>query len=373
MIRPRAYILFIIGAWVACVHAAQPFHTPRLSQIAQAVGLAVPEGIGAEANVELGPYNGRVLRIRTNRFGDVSHIGYKLFGDSLIAMNRASPVFDFMERYLLELDLGLDGKTREQRMDADKVVLVKGSLSMLAALTPADGFAVEEIVRRMYRITWTLSDRREVTLTFPASVQLFVGANAIELELMMERDVQRMLPIAGDALISDWSTAQVSRAGDLTVVERGAFLSDMIRGDLYLTERRGKRQLLCDRKSPSRSVSNIMLTGQYAEEIPLRLMLNRYGRQVDTLQVTLQQYVNYCLAEGCKLYFGIKTTDVGRLTGTLFAMNEAMAYDHVLSVDFPLGILDGSHEAVTATAYVYIPLQNVTEKFFYQGLKDENR
>ena len=47
-----------------------------------------------------------------------------------------------------------------------------------------------------------------------------------------------------------------------------------------------------------------------------------------------------------------------------------MAYNHVLSVSIPLNILDGKEEKINATVYAYIPLQNVTEKFFTQDIHE---
>lgn len=86
------------------------------------------------------------------------------------------------------------------------------------------------------------------------------------------------------------------------------------------------------------------------------------------MNVTLQQFVNLCYAEDCKLYVGIKNYDKENVSATVFALNNKLAYNHVLSVNFPLVILDGGDGKVEATVYAYIPLQNVTEKFFIQDL-----
>lgn len=36
--------------------------------------------------------NGKLLRIRTNTYGDISHIGYKLFNDEIMQLHGESPV-----------------------------------------------------------------------------------------------------------------------------------------------------------------------------------------------------------------------------------------------------------------------------------------
>lgn len=355
--------------------AATPFHTPRLQKIAEAAYLTLPETLEPNLNTDtLARYSARPLRVRTNGFGDVSHIGYKLFNDSLIALQpQNQPVFDFVERYLLELDLNIDrDKSREKRMDVDDVKLVKGTLNQLWAVNPETPFLIDEIVRRMFRLTWLVGGK-EVVLTFPSDSQLLLGANSVELEDIMGRDVQRMVPISGSDIIADWNNAKTYSSHGMFVVEGEAYISELIRNDIFLVEAEdGTRKLFFDPKTPSKSVSNIMLTGEYAEELPMTMRLNRYGNRSDTLQITIQQFIAYCKAEGCKLYFGIKTINETTLAGTLFAYNEKLAYDHVLSVVFPLSILNGTSQPIVSTAYAYIPLHNVTEKFFNQNINPVN-
>ena len=61
------------------------------------------------------------------------------------------------------------------------------------------------------------------------------------------------------------------------------------------------------------------------------------------------------------------TVDDGAVTGTLFIYNEPLGYNHVLSFSFPTTLLSGSGGRVEARLYAYIPLHNVTEKFFNQN------
>ena len=217
----------------------------------------------------------------------------------------------------------------------------------------------------MFRISWNIGGR-EVALSFPASCQLILGANAIELELTAEDDIRQM-PSMKDCI--DWSSATVSQSQGLLVIEGESFISEMIRSDIFLREIDGERKLLCDSLTPTKSISNIMVTGQFCKEIPMTLRMNRYGQQVDTLEVTLQQFISFCQSEGCKLFFGIKTINQQELSGALFAPNDKLGYSHLLSVVFPLGILKGEDLTVKSTSYVYIPMNQVEEKFFNQFKK----
>lgn len=348
------------------MNAATPFHTPRLKRMAERIGIHLPDTLKANALMDsVAVLNGKDIHIRTNSFGDVEHIGYNLFSTKLRELKEDSPVFDFLERYLLELDLQLDDKSPALRKNVDDVTEVMGTLQILKKLTPTLDvkFDIDIITRKMYRVTCEFGENK-VRVTFPAINELLVGANMIDLEEIFRRDVQRMLPIPGDAIITDWSDARITRSKEELIVEGGMYFSKMIRGDIYLVENDGGKKLLCDSGKVSRSISNIMLTGIYERTIPLKLAIDRYNGERDSIAITLQQFIAYCKAEGCKLYFGIKTISGDELTGTFFAYNERLSYDHMLSVWFPLTILKGRDAAVCGKVYTYIPLHQIPDKYF---------
>jgi hypothetical protein len=112
-----------------------------------------------------------------------------------------------------------------------------------------------------------------------------------------------------------------------------------------------------------------MLTGYASRELPMTLEISQYGYKSDTIGIALQQLTEFCQAEGCSMYFGIKTRDDNTLTGTLFACNQHLAYTHMVSVEFPLSILSGSEETIKGKAHFYIPIQNIPDQFFTQNFK----
>ena len=369
----KAIAILTVAVYAMAAYAAAPqFATKRLERISAAVGVA-PQGMRAGANDETShSYRGRPLRVRTNAFGDVSHVGYRLFANRTVSAYGDTRLFDFIERYCLELDLKLDARQPAERMDIDKVVCTEGNIAMLRSVTPDSPVSVEEISRRMYRVKFTVGAQK-LSLTIPADYQLISGADAIELENIFERNIKRTVPVGADAAIGRWDGVQVSRAEGTLIANAGQYLSEMIRSDIYLTESNGRRRLMLDPSRPRHTVCNILLTGQYSRDIPLQLTIDRYGYTSTTVKVTVGQFVAACLMEGCRMYVGIKTHSGSSYTATLFALNEKMAYNHVLSVDFPTAILTGSEQEVRGTLYAYIPLQNVTERFFTQDLKNDYR
>lgn len=355
-------MMMLAAQW--CV--ATSFHLPRLQQMAAAVHLQVADSL-LVPNTEIdsvASFRDRAIYLRTDGLGDVSLIGYRLFPQHIKEQFKGVPVFDFLERYLLELDLRLDGKEAALRMDIDQVVVTKGSLQMLHQLSrqSAISVSVDEITRKMYRLGM-LIDGRELTVVIPADSQLLFGGNLIELEHAFIDGLHRMIVVEPEALIQNWDAAVVREGKGSLVIDGGYYRIEQIRGDIYLTKRRGHRRLLMERKSPARSVSNMMLTGIAPRYVTLQADFHIYGNKIDRQQVSLQQFIDYCMSEGCRLYFGMKTLTDTEITGTLFAYNEKYAYTHMLSATIPLDILEGSESQITGKAYIYIPLHDITEKY----------
>lgn len=365
--RLRIGLLLII-VLAALDSAAAQFRTQRLLQMSKALGLIINDSIQPNCRIDsVAIYRGRPIRIRTNIFGEVSNIGYNLFDNSLMNSQKENAhIFDFIERYFLELDLKLDGRNASERMDIDEVTLVKGNLEMIQKLNRNTPVSVEEITRRMFRFTWKVAGK-DLVITFPTSNQLIYGANIIEQEDLAEKDIQRMIPLTMNEILCDWQSLPVEKSHGLFVVEGGYYISEMVRGDIFLKEKDGQRSLFLSPESPVKTVSNIMVTGLYSRELPLDLTIDKYGHKKDVLQgITLQQYISFCKNEGCRLYFGIKKMNEDNVSCTLFAFNEKLAYNHLLSVEFPLSVLCGENVPIKATAYLYIPLHDLKEDFFTQ-------
>lgn len=357
-----------IMAWaLACtmaVYASPQFRTERLARMAKAMSLVIPDTLAANIdNDSTWTYGGHRLRVKTNAFGDVSNIGYRMFDNKSEFYFHRSLLFDFVERYALELDLHLDDHDVATRLAIDDVVCVEGNAGMLKKVSPETPVSMDEITLRMFRLTWTV-DGKTLKMTFPLDNQLLVGADEVELEDVFERDVQRVMPISEEDALDEWKDAKIYRSDSLLIAELGQHLNPMIRGDIYLEEHDGKRSVVNDVNKPLQTAKNVLLTGVFSHDIPLKLTMNRYGYKKTTVDITVQQLVALCRLEGCQLYVGIKTSDKEHITATIFAMNMRMAYNHVISVDFPLDILSGSDSAVKATVYAYIPLHNVGENFY---------
>lgn len=365
-----AWIMMTAAAFTFKVDAAPSFYTRCLETLSKALKLNLPDRMEADVdNDSTWHYAGKPLRVRTNAYGDVSHIGYKLFDSQWAMAHDARPLLDFLERYALEQDVRREGVDKAEEASRKRVTFIEGNVSMLRNIDPETNCTVSEIERRSYTVAWE-KDSLKVRLQVSADYQLFTGANAVELEQIFERDVRRtrLDPTEG-TLPKEWLQGRRSHADSLFIVSNGCYLSDQIRSDLYLYEQDGTLFLVKDVSRPLQSVNNILLTGHSEKDIPLKLTVDKYGYNKSQIEITLQQLLAYFRMENCKVYLGIKDRTSDYITATLFAVNLKMAYNHTVSLKFPLKILDGAEMKVEGTIYTYTPLQNITEKFFINNIK----
>lgn len=362
-----------ISAFTLMVNAGVTFRTRCLEQLAKAMYLELPGQLGPDVNNDsTWTFKGKPLRVCTNYLGDVSHIGYKLFNTEWASSYRPAELLYFIERMALEEDVQLPGVDRAEREARRNVMFGAGHAGMLKFFTPDDGIGIESRGKKGFVVQMEQVQRagrkmqQRVEMAIRTDYQVFSGANAIELENIVERDLPRMSanPVTAEQVLNDWKKASFSHADGYSIATKGTFLTHQIRANLYLQGKGSEQRLVMDSKMPLQSLNNLLLTGCSPQPIPLQLTLNKYGYRQHHLKVTLQQFVRYCQAEGCILYLGIKDKNAQTISCTLWAVNHTLAYSHMLILKVPANLLAGTPGVLTGTLYTYTPLQSMTDKFF---------
>lgn len=341
----------------------------------------IPALIGLLCVLNLGAHNYRTQRLsdlankihsksktysRTDKFGNVCHLGLKLFEDDALATINNQYLSDFLERYLLELSF-LNTNERVKRMKLDGVKILEGDVSWLPKITSGLPVSVKATRRRHYEVTWELP-KGNFTLFIPADSQLLLGANIIELEQIIAKELKEYR----DSISQDFNLLASDKSNEsdsVVVVNQDRFLSDLIRSDLILVKNQDGNFLpFYNIDSPNKSVTQMFLSGYSPFPVTINCTIDNYDGEGDNIIVNLSDMIGYFLNNGDRLFFGIKENDGEILKGTLFCYNEKLAYCHVISIDFPLSILNDNSEMVNARGHVFIPLQNITELFFINNL-----
>lgn len=303
---------------------------------------------------------------KTDKFGNISQLGLKLFDDDALATINNPFLSDFIERYILELSL-LNTNDKVKRMKVDGVKILEGDVSWFPKIKPGFPVEVKATRRRHYEVTWEFPDGN-LTLFIPADSQLLLGANIIELEQIFAKELKEFK----DTVPPDFNLIASEKnegTDSLTVVNQDRFLSDLIRSDLILVKNQdGDFLPFFNENSASKTVTQMFLSGYSPIPVSINCMIDNYYGEGENIPVDLPNLIGYLKNNGDKLYFGIKENDGEILKGTLFCYNEKLAYCHVIALDFPLSILDNQPEIVKARCHAFIPLQNITELFFINDL-----
>ncbi len=356
----RAYGIIVVWL-ILCpmAWASNGFATHRLQQMANSIS-GVPFGQLSKGIHTEYFHADNPLIVRVNEWDEVEHIGYRLF-DSLFALHQPQLVCDFVERYLLELDLD-NMFDRSIRMCVDKVAVEDGSMENRHALLSAERIDLSMVEMRRYRVSWHRDGKCLLSLVFDMDYQLLSGCNAIELENNYLRTMER--------LTGTYPWKEIDIVADSTdeyaIVDGGHYLSEAIRGDRYYQrDSTGEWQLVCSPEKPYWSAANLVLapiniTGEYQ----LKCLLDMYGYRATAFQTNMSQWVAQTLSEGCRMYFGIKSRTPKTIRGTLFCPNPTAGYCHMLSVEIPVDLFQQKQGVINGRLYAYVPLHNIDDGYF---------
>ncbi len=324
------------------------FSTQKLGMIADRLQLQGLDTIPFDTdNYASYSYQDKALHIRKDKWGEISHIGLSLFHPVLIASNR--PVCDFIERYALEYAV-VDAEKR-RLLQTEGVIFWNGDIHTLQGMKGTESVSINQRNMRDYHVVWREADRELLTMAFPMDAQLIFGCNAIELETQFIKHVMRYE--AGQPVLIENNTAGET------------FLIDAIRSQLYYKE----GELIWDNKEWRKSLYNLIVSGQRLGDYRLSLTIDKYGYKVANGEMPVEQWIQYCQSEGCRIYLGIKEIHHGRVRATAFAANHSLGYCHMLSFSIEQSDLGKKSGSLRGRMYAYIPLHNISNNLFEREYK----
>ncbi len=337
----KRYTLFIIVICLAVLSASAKttFRTAELGRLAQVLALdteALPEGYSYPTA------NG--LRLTVHQTAQtVDHIGLCLFSEEMQREGK-TPVFDFLERYFLQLKYPPQSMSMNSMIRDDQFKFITGTLESVGNLLPTDGFSYSYDKHR-YQATWSRQDSTLLSVSFPVEYELISGENKIEAE---------------DNLASDIRNTTVLIPTEKPIVRKEHYLTDDITNRLYLSD---DKLVLSDRH-PVESAANMMLNLQTAGDFQIQITQLSYGFKKTVFEVPLKQWVAFCQQHGCELYFGLENlSDNSEVEGVVMAVNTAENYNHVLTVRIPSEVIEARSGVIEARLYPYVPTHNVLNLF----------
>jgi len=368
MKRLPTIILLLLLTGLVPVGAAR-FATKRLESIAQCLHLPMIDTLQAGNATTAYRLNGRhALMVRANRYGEISHIGLHLFPREMRDA-APSPIYDFLERNLLERNLpNLNGQLKHQQK-SEHVYFGIGSARTPLSFNGTEEFSEERVDLKRYRATWQRNGREVLKISFDMDYELLSGCNSIELEQLFLRRLKHFKP--GKGAVSALQHRDFPATATQHVAKGDSFLIAEMRNDLYFERTDSGWQLANHAENTSKTLANMMLSPEFSGHPALQLLVDQYGYASDTVAVAYQDLLQMCMEDGCTPYFGIKERkEDGAYTGTVLLVNRRGGYVHMLSAAVPAETLaSGGNGTMRGRLYVFIPMHNVSDRYFQQTKK----
>jgi hypothetical protein len=341
--------------------SATTFATDRLQSIAKCLQLPGLDNL-TEGNYTHYKYRTHALNVRVNKFGEIEHIGLCLFPEWRRNVS-PSPIYDFLERNLLERQLtGLDGAIMH-KLQNEHVYFIIGSAQTAMKLDTLDvnGFSEERVDLKSYRTTWVRNGREVLKITFDMDFQMLSGCDAMELE---RRYATRLVRFQPDVLPPNTTTDFPVDANSYVQKGDTLFIKEM-RNDLYYEQGNNGWQLSCNPQNPNQFLNNMLISPYFQGNPILKLSLKKYTYEDEGITLPYRKWLLMCQKEGCITYFGIKEKTTNGYTGTVVAVNRRAGFAHLLSVEVDEQTLQKKgNGTINARLYIYIPLHNVSEQYF---------
>ena len=308
-----------------------------------------------------------LFRFDENRV--LEHIGFPFLqtGDSSTFNNNA--IVRFIERELLSLLLTTDiNQTlvsyRENGMLLSlndrplKQSTIQNKHKFLNLLTTNQGVSVNYDGKK-YNVSLLFANEQKLSFNFPADAELLTGMNKKERDICLAVQLKNHKAKPDSTVTPDYSYLQ--SLGDSLYVEKGSsFMIPEINNDIFYTQIDSAYSLVFDSYLIAETFSNALVVPAN-REYTINITHRMYGSQKKQYTVGSRDFDDY-FRRNYDRYFGIKTTEQSKLTGTLILSDRNAGCIHLASVSVSLDDLlnDGTMEM---QLYSNIPTHNLKTLF----------
>lgn len=310
--------------------------------------------------------------IRKNASKKILHIGFKLFPNKTIDKH-PSPAYNFIEYYLLNLYLLKEDSIILRQMNEDKVQILFGNKTRkqhlrkqlaeaVSALNRSSSFTID-MTGNNYTMAYADDENKVFKIHFPANHQLLSGMNKKESEQFFYTSLTSFL---GAPCIEDTVDARtLEKIGENCYLQKGeTYQIEAMNTNRYYTLQNGNYLQLADTLQAGRSVQNLF-TMQADNRIEANVTLRLYGQKKIDFSIPLHKLLEFCRANGCKVFAGIESAGASSIKGTVILLNQAQGYSHTMSFEVDPRILNRPEAyKIKTDLYTFAPVHNIESIFF---------
>lgn len=370
--RNRIWFLLCLSFLLNPFVYSQTFQSEKLASIAKKIALSPLKGDSASIYMDAGEYRKKSLVAGIDVNGIIFHLGYKLFPKE-IKKGHPQVVFDFVERYFLELDALVPANEMAQHLADDKVVLLKGRYSDLSKITIETPCAISYVDDKYYEVSWTKDNNPILCIAFPAQYELLLGMQKNEIEKKLKSQIMRTRKWRYTSNAND-SLEKMGGNVYRTKPCANYYVESLNTARYFALSDEGDKYPIFSSADTWHSAANLF-QGAIPDISGYRLFIqqNVYGFETMTYSIALTDWLGYCQQNETVVYFAIEEEREDGIKALLIAQSKKLGFNHMMSIILPSDFVDNPKTVLKATLNAYIPTQNIKNLYQQQSARRKRK
>ncbi|MBO7100810.1 MAG: hypothetical protein J6V98_02160 [Bacteroidales bacterium] len=259
----------------------------------------------------------------------------------------------------------IQGKPVDTYLREEKIAFLQGGFSQLqAALADSAAIEISLVDGKRYAVSFFRGDQRTVIISYPASYQLILGTTLMEAENRLFEDVWRTpLPKVEEHQVVEELLQQMGTSAVYLLAGSSYVLPELNTNRYYVKNEHGKFELLYSEDLPLETMANLTTGTDIDNQLMLDIRMVKYGYRTEDATVPLRQWVAFGIEQGCTPFFGVISSEEGKVVCEYVMQNEALGYAHVMKFEFNPSILVDRKGNMSARLNSYVPISNVKSLF----------
>lgn len=273
-------------------------------------------------------------------------------------------IYPFLERYTLALLLRPDPQAQIRQLQADGVRLQIGGIrfeegkwpfsTVLQKIASHPDFTLRTDSNYI-EAAWGKRDADRVAFLIPKQYDLILGQDKMELTHCFREKLVAFHPVLEQSETDRTDTLAADTEADFDF--GGYYWLEQVTKGVY--RRKDNQKYLFDIRRKRESLSNLFSSAhEMGKRHKLRLTILGY-RYKESFIYPLDRLCAFMRQNKCLPYIGMEQEDARACTGSVFYVNHALMYKHLLYFHFPLRAFQQEDVLIDATIYPYIPINNI--------------
>lgn len=310
----------------------------------------------------------RPIIMARNAEGVVSHVGFKLFDRAIIAKH-PSPIYHFLERYLLQLLLLPDNHEVTRQLKSDRVKIdselhdltdLQKGLSHIISDDTSGSSVYITCNNNRYTVSCMKGNSRLIRISLPVRHELITGYSKLEAEASFYPELLKFTTTTDQELLDE--VYMDSYQDSLYCTNNNCYGIQEILSTSYYSKTDNEFVPLFTPSAFKESVYNLF-NAIHQQEIPVNVTQSLYGKKL-SYTVTLDKLTAYLRAQQCQIYTGISEITESAVKAVVIAMNTELGYQHLISFTCPTSLFSHTDgEAIEAKMYCFTPIHNISSLY----------